>query len=107
MLSVRTISNRNAHIYNKDKLFSIISENVDAVFMVYDCKAQRVESVSYTHLDVYKRQMPCTAKKDEQVRPEFVRSDGARDTDGVITTQEFASILKLSLIHIYNTKHNR
>ena len=38
--------------------------------------------------------MPCTAKKDEQVRPEFVRSDGARDTDGVITTQEFASILK-------------
>ena len=34
------------------------------------------------------------SQKDEQVRPEFVRSDGARDTDGVITTQEFASILK-------------
>ena len=38
--------------------------------------------------------MPCTAKKDEQVRPEFVYGDGSRDTDGVITTQEFASILK-------------
>lgn len=38
--------------------------------------------------------MPCTAKKDEQVRPEFIHGDGGRDTDGVITTQEFASILK-------------
>ncbi len=38
--------------------------------------------------------MPCTAKKDEQVRPEFIHEDGGRDTDGVITTQEFASILK-------------
>lgn len=38
--------------------------------------------------------MPCTAKKDEQVRPEFIHADGSRDTDGVITTQEFASILK-------------
>lgn len=38
--------------------------------------------------------MPCTAKKDEQVRPEFIHGDGSRDTDGVITTQEFASILK-------------
>ncbi|MEG0257030.1 MAG: [FeFe] hydrogenase, group A [Christensenella sp.] len=38
--------------------------------------------------------MPCTAKKDEQVRAEFIYEDGTRDTDGVITTQEFASILK-------------
>lgn len=46
VLSVRTISKRNANIYHNDKLFSIISENVDAVFMVYDCKAQRVEYIS-------------------------------------------------------------
>ena len=46
VLSVRTISKRNANIYHNDKLFSIISENVDAVFMVYDRKAQRVEYIS-------------------------------------------------------------
>ena len=56
-------------------------------------------SVSYTHLVDGKETvvfaiMPCTAKKDEQVRPEFIHADGSRDTDGVITTQEFASILK-------------
>ncbi|MEF9989262.1 MAG: [FeFe] hydrogenase, group A [Christensenellaceae bacterium] len=40
--------------------------------------------------------MPCTAKKDEQVRDEFMYEDGGRDTDGVITTQEFASMIKQS-----------
>ena len=37
--------------------------------------------------------MPCTAKKGEAARPEYVR-DGVRDTDIVITTQELALMLQ-------------
>ncbi len=46
ILSVRTISRRNADIYHNNMLFSIISENVDAVFMVYDCVNQKLEYLS-------------------------------------------------------------
>jgi NADH-quinone oxidoreductase subunit G len=37
--------------------------------------------------------MPCTAKKVEASRPEF-NTDGLRDNDYVITTQEFAQMIK-------------
>ncbi len=37
--------------------------------------------------------MPCTAKKDEAVRPQHYR-DGIADTDVVLTTREFARLLK-------------
>lgn len=37
--------------------------------------------------------MPCTAKKFEAGRPEFT-TDGARDIDAVLTTQELASMIK-------------
>ena len=37
--------------------------------------------------------MPCTAKKDEAVRPQLAR-DGVLDTDVVLTTREFARLLR-------------
>ena len=37
--------------------------------------------------------MPCTAKKEEALRPEFQR-DGQPDVDVVLTTREFARLLK-------------
>lgn len=37
--------------------------------------------------------MPCTAKKEEAARPEF-RRDGVRDVDAVLTTREFARLLR-------------
>ncbi|MEA5003991.1 MAG: response regulator [Christensenella sp.] len=45
-LSVRTISKRNEDIYHNDMLFKIISENVDDVFMIYDCVDKKVEFLS-------------------------------------------------------------
>lgn len=38
--------------------------------------------------------MPCTAKKDEMVRPQLAGDDGAPDVDVVLTTREFARLLK-------------
>ncbi|BDF59086.1 hypothetical protein CE91St36_19030 [Christensenellaceae bacterium] len=46
ILSVRTISKKNEDIYHNDMLFQIISENVDDVFMIYDCVGERVEYLS-------------------------------------------------------------
>lgn len=37
--------------------------------------------------------MPCTAKKDEMARPQFVH-DGIRDVDVVLTIREFARLLR-------------
>ncbi|CAH2599698.1 NADP-reducing hydrogenase subunit HndD [Rhodovastum atsumiense] len=37
--------------------------------------------------------MPCTAKKDEAVRPQFIH-DGVPEVDVVLTTREFARLLK-------------
>lgn len=37
--------------------------------------------------------MPCVAKKDEAVRPQLT-TDGSRDTDLVLTTREFARLLR-------------
>lgn len=46
VISVRTISRRNADIFHNNMLFSIIAENVDDVFMVYDCVNESVEYLS-------------------------------------------------------------
>ena len=43
--------------------------------------------------------MPCTAKKMEAARPEFVR-DGRRDVDLVLTTQEVVNMIKESGIQL-------
>ena len=43
--------------------------------------------------------MPCTAKKMEAARPEFVR-DGKRDVDLVLTTQEVVNMIKESGIQL-------
>lgn len=43
--------------------------------------------------------MPCTAKKDEAQRTMF-RQDGARDVDVVLTTREFARLLKREGINL-------
>lgn len=37
--------------------------------------------------------MPCTAKKEEIRRPQMFRN-GKRDVDAVLTTREFARLLK-------------
>ena len=34
-----------------------------------------VKTVSYTHLDVYKRQVPASHMKKKEKTPEFIRSD--------------------------------
>ncbi len=46
LASVRTISKRNADIFHSNMLFHIISENIDDVFMVYDCVGESVEYLS-------------------------------------------------------------
>lgn len=38
--------------------------------------------------------MPCTAKKEEAARPTLVREAGVTDTDLVLTTREFAAVLR-------------
>lgn len=38
--------------------------------------------------------MPCTAKKEEAARPTLVREAGVQDTDLVLTTREFAAVLR-------------
>jgi len=38
--------------------------------------------------------MPCTAKKFESRRPEFISKDGVPDTDAVLTTRELAWMIK-------------
>ncbi len=43
--------------------------------------------------------MPCTAKKEEATRPEFIRN-GQPDVDVVLTTREFADLLKREEIYI-------
>ena len=43
--------------------------------------------------------MPCTAKKDEAVRPQHYR-DGMPDTDVVLTTREFARLLRREGINL-------
>jgi NADH-quinone oxidoreductase subunit G len=42
--------------------------------------------------------MPCTAKKFEAKRPEF-ESDGVRDVDNVLTTQEFGRMIEEAGLH--------
>ena len=46
IMSAHTITKRNADIYHNDMLFKIISENVDDVFMIYDCVGEKVEYIS-------------------------------------------------------------
>ena len=46
--------------------------------------------------------MPCTAKKFEIRRPEFEYTEGKRDTDEVITTQELARMIKAAGIDFAN-----
>ncbi|MEA4854599.1 MAG: response regulator [Christensenella sp.] len=46
IVSVRTISKRNRDIYHHDMLFGIISENVDDVFIIYDCEKSAIEFIS-------------------------------------------------------------
>jgi iron only hydrogenase large subunit-like protein len=46
--------------------------------------------------------MPCTAKKFEIRRPEFEYTEGKRDTDEVITTQEIARMIKVADIDFAN-----
>jgi NADH-quinone oxidoreductase subunit G len=48
--------------------------------------------------------MPCTAKKFEIRRPEFEYEEGKRDTDEVITTQEFARMVRAAGIDFANLK---
>ncbi|MDY0039062.1 MAG: [FeFe] hydrogenase, group A [Desulforhabdus sp.] len=50
--------------------------------------------------------MPCTAKKEEALRPEFVRS-GMADVDVVLTTREFARLLKREGIHLGELEPSR
>ena len=40
--------------------------------------------------------MPCTAKKDEAARPEMEDKDKIRDVDIVITTREFAKLIRMN-----------
>lgn len=46
--------------------------------------------------------MPCTAKKFEIRRPEFEYTEGKRDTDEVITTQELARMIRAAGIDFAN-----
>lgn len=47
--------------------------------------------------------MPCTAKKDEAVRPQLMQ-DGRPDTDVVLTTREFARLLRREGIDLKTIK---
>ncbi len=49
--------------------------------------------------------MPCTAKKYEAQRPEFIRKDGSEETDLVLTTQEIARMIRNAGINFNSLGH--
>lgn len=68
--------------------FGAVAKSYLAEKMNVDPKKMRVVSI-----------MPCTAKKGEAARSEFAR-DGRADVDVVLTTREFARLLKREGIHL-------
>ena len=46
--------------------------------------------------------MPCSAKKFEAERPEMVNEDGLPDMDAVLTTREFARVIKMRGLDLNN-----
>ncbi len=96
IVSVRTISKRNEDIYHNDMLFKIISENVDDVFMIYDCIDEKVEFISENAerilglpVEEYKRNMWIARSYFSDEEFEKVRREQERVGDGEVVEYDY------------------